>query len=112
MSDKTQQIRERAYQIWEQQGRPEGREVDHWSEAERQLLEGLDAESANEGEGSQMGARQHSGAAMDFAQSDKAEATAQDAAGALNEGAEATELQQTEETGKRRSRGKDAITSR
>lgn len=26
-------IRERAYKIWEDQGRPAGREIDHWTEA-------------------------------------------------------------------------------
>jgi hypothetical protein len=26
-----------AYLIWEQEGRPHGRDVDHWLEAERQL---------------------------------------------------------------------------
>jgi hypothetical protein len=31
-------IRERAYQIWEQEGRPEGRHLDHWLEAEHQLV--------------------------------------------------------------------------
>jgi Protein of unknown function (DUF2934) len=30
-------IRMRAYQIWEQEGRPHGRDEDHWREAERQL---------------------------------------------------------------------------
>ena len=28
-----------AHAIWEQEGRPEGREVDHWLSAERQLRE-------------------------------------------------------------------------
>jgi hypothetical protein len=30
-------IRARAYQIWEQEGRPEGRDLEHWKEAVRQL---------------------------------------------------------------------------
>ena len=29
-------IRERAYQLWEQEGRPEGRDLDHWLRAERE----------------------------------------------------------------------------
>jgi hypothetical protein len=45
MSDKVQRIRERAYQIWEQEGRPEDRETEHWLQAERELHEGLDAEA-------------------------------------------------------------------
>jgi hypothetical protein len=32
-----ERIRMRAYQIWEQEGRPHGRDEDHWREAERQL---------------------------------------------------------------------------
>jgi len=31
-------IRERSYQIWEQEGRPAGRHLDHWLRAERELL--------------------------------------------------------------------------
>ncbi len=29
-TDSDASIRERAYRIWEEEGRPEGREVDHW----------------------------------------------------------------------------------
>jgi len=32
-----ERIRTRAYQIWEQEGRPHGRDREHWHEAERQL---------------------------------------------------------------------------
>jgi Protein of unknown function (DUF2934) len=51
MADREDRIRERAQQIWEEQGRPEGRELEHWHEAERQLHEGLDTESTPEGDG-------------------------------------------------------------
>lgn len=30
-------IAKRAYEIWEQGGRPEGRALDHWMQAEREL---------------------------------------------------------------------------
>jgi hypothetical protein len=53
MMDREDRIRERAHQIWEEQGRPEGRELEHWHEAELQLLEGLDTESVREGGDSQ-----------------------------------------------------------
>lgn len=33
-----EEVEHRAYEIWESEGRPEGREVDHWLAAERQLL--------------------------------------------------------------------------
>ncbi|HTL67416.1 MAG TPA: DUF2934 domain-containing protein [Lacunisphaera sp.] len=32
-----EEISARAYQIWEQSGRPDGHDTDHWLEAERQL---------------------------------------------------------------------------
>jgi hypothetical protein len=31
-------IRERAYAIWEEEGRPAGREWDHWERASREIL--------------------------------------------------------------------------
>lgn len=31
-------VRARAYEIWEAQGRPEGRALEHWLEAERESL--------------------------------------------------------------------------
>ena len=34
---KDDQIRERAYLIWVNEGRPPGRELDHWLRAEREL---------------------------------------------------------------------------
>lgn len=35
--DHEKRIRERAYQLWEDAGRPPGRALEHWVEAERQL---------------------------------------------------------------------------
>ena len=38
MSDgREQAIRERAYALWEQDGRPEGRSLAHWSQAEAEI---------------------------------------------------------------------------
>jgi hypothetical protein len=31
-------IRERAYALWEQEGRPDGREWDHWERASREIV--------------------------------------------------------------------------
>lgn len=42
-----------AYKIWEEQGRPEGRQEDHWAEAERRLRSASDAP----GQTTQMGSR-------------------------------------------------------
>jgi Protein of unknown function (DUF2934) len=36
--DERQIIRELAYEIWEIEGRPEGRAVEHWVRAERRIL--------------------------------------------------------------------------
>ena len=33
-----EQISQRAYEIWNERGRPSGQEVEHWLEAERELL--------------------------------------------------------------------------
>jgi Protein of unknown function (DUF2934). len=33
-----EQIAKRAYEIWNERGRPSGCDVDHWVEAERELL--------------------------------------------------------------------------
>jgi hypothetical protein len=42
------QIRERAYYIWEREGRPQGRELQHWQAALRELtLEGNSANGAS-----------------------------------------------------------------
>lgn len=32
-------VRERAFELWETEGRPEGRDVEHWLDAERELGE-------------------------------------------------------------------------
>lgn len=35
--DRDERIRKRAHEIWEQEGRPDGKEQDHWERAEREL---------------------------------------------------------------------------
>lgn len=35
--DHQERIRQRAHEIWEREGRPEGRDSDHWSQAEQEL---------------------------------------------------------------------------
>ena len=36
MDDKEQRLRDRAYKIWEDAGRPDGSHEDHWKQAEEQ----------------------------------------------------------------------------
>jgi hypothetical protein len=47
MMDNSERIRLRAYEIWIQQGQPEGREFDHWQQARREVL-GSQAENRDE----------------------------------------------------------------
>ncbi|WP_129793836.1 DUF2934 domain-containing protein [Sphingosinicella sp. CPCC 101087] len=37
--DREQRVKQRAYEIWEQSGRPSGRHDDHWDQAQRELEE-------------------------------------------------------------------------
>lgn len=39
--EREQRIRERAHQIWEEEGRPLGRDAEHWERASRQIEEEL-----------------------------------------------------------------------
>lgn len=40
MKDREQKIRERAYEIWDREGRPLGREIEHWTQAAREIDQG------------------------------------------------------------------------
>lgn len=40
LPDQEERIRLRAYEIWEREGRPEGREAEHWDRARREIEEG------------------------------------------------------------------------
>jgi hypothetical protein len=37
MDEREEQIRCRAHELWEQAGKPEGREMDFWLQAEREI---------------------------------------------------------------------------
>jgi hypothetical protein len=37
MPDREERIRERAHQIWEQEGRPDGRQTGHWQRAAEEI---------------------------------------------------------------------------
>lgn len=39
-------VRARAYDLWEREGRPEGRHLDHWAQATREIAE---EDAANQG---------------------------------------------------------------
>ena len=38
-NQRNEKVRERAYQIWEREGRQDGRAEEHWSKAEQELAE-------------------------------------------------------------------------
>jgi hypothetical protein len=105
--DITEKIREIAYSIWEGKGRPEGQHDDDWLEAERRYNEGVGLEPGNEGEGSYTAAKAYDEATTAFAQSGKVEPAAQSAAAALDDPAQAAEMERAEEVGKRHSHGED-----
>ncbi|WEF23050.1 DUF2934 domain-containing protein [Paracoccus sp. S3-43] len=43
--DHQERIKRRAHEIWESEGRPEGRDAEHWSRAEEELRTQTDGES-------------------------------------------------------------------
>ncbi|GAA3269283.1 DUF2934 domain-containing protein [Sphingomonas yabuuchiae] len=46
MEDREEQLRQRAYGIWQSEGEPHGRDRDHWEQAERELTEVVPDEPA------------------------------------------------------------------
>ena len=53
--DNEGKVRERAYYIWEREGRPQGRELQHWQAALRELT--LETNSSNGAAGKSVGPR-------------------------------------------------------
>lgn len=45
--DREHRIRERAYRIWEDQGRPHGRHEDHWRQASQETADELFAQAGS-----------------------------------------------------------------
>lgn len=44
MDSLEQRIRERAYQIWEEEGHPQGRDSEHWQRARSEIMAGQNRE--------------------------------------------------------------------
>lgn len=44
--ERTRRIQDRAHAIWEREGRPHGRDAQHWSEAEREIAAEDDAQAS------------------------------------------------------------------
>jgi Protein of unknown function (DUF2934) len=111
MSDKPNRIHERAYHLWEKAGRPEGRELEHWLEAERELT------GPGNGDGNQThetasdphgihAAEKYNREVQESVGSGKSERAAQEAKKAID-GPERDELKRAEEAGKRPSKGNE-----
>ena len=102
--EKMDQLRSRAYQIWESEGRPQGRDLEHWLEAERELEAEDRKPRPKKEEAGLEAARAYNRDAQEFGRHENVEAKAQEAKHAI-EGAEASELKRAEAIGKSRSRG-------
>ena len=50
-----ERIRRRAYELWEQEGRPDERAVDHWQRAEAEMAEGHAGTGGDESRGEGQG---------------------------------------------------------
>jgi hypothetical protein len=102
MSDTTETTRVGAYQLWQEQGEPEGKDTEHWLRAEWELQEGGKdnaGDGANEGEGSQTGARTYDEATTAFAHNGKVAGAAADAVKAFDNPAEAADMKAAERSG-------------
>ncbi|HEY2110980.1 MAG TPA: DUF2934 domain-containing protein [Dongiaceae bacterium] len=108
MTDKSKpteaEIRKRAHEIWEREGRPEFRDRDHWLKAEAELAAA--GPQRNEGEGSKTAALAYDHSQTEFAQKADVTGKAKAARDALD-GAEGAELRKAEAAGRARSRGED-----
>jgi hypothetical protein len=100
--DRHSRISEEAYKLWEKEGQPQGRHLDHWTEAERQL---------NEGEGNRTAARAYNRKTKEFAESGPVEKQAKQAKADL-ESPKGEELKKAEAKGRSKARGEDPQISR
>lgn len=108
MTDKSKpseaDIRKRAHEIWEREGRPQFRDQEHWLKAEAELAAA--GPQGNEGEGSKTAALAFDRSQTEFAQQGDVVGKAKAARDALD-GAEGPELRKAEAAGRARSRGED-----
>lgn len=103
--EKIEQLRNRAYQIWESKGRPHGRDLEHWLDAEGELEAADDRNHrAIKEEAGLEAARAYHRDVQESGRHENVAARAQEAKHAI-EGAEASELKRSEAIGKSRSRG-------
>jgi len=104
MDDYVKRLHLRAYLIWEREGRPEGREIDHWLAAEREAKEEEDAAGLRAG-------RAYDEGVAEFEKSGKVAEAAEKARKALDS-PEREELEKAQETARRRGKGDDRSAER
>jgi hypothetical protein len=107
MADRTkheEKIRKRAYELWEQDGRPHLRDHDHWLRAEAELEAA--GPQGNEGEGNVTAALAYDHSQTEFAEKADVKRKAKAAKKALD-GPEGPELRKAEAAGKSHSKGED-----
>lgn len=102
-NERHQRITERAHRLWEQEGQPAGRDLDHWVQAEREENQPT---QANEGEGNRTATRAYNRKAKKFAETGPVESQARKAKADLD-GPAARELREAELIGKSHSHGED-----
>ena len=98
-----ERVRELAHQIWEREGRPDGREVENWIAAEREIL-GKDAapqESFSSEAAGREATRAYDSNVKAFSKSGRVAAKVKEAEEALK-GGERESLKKAEAIGKRR----------
>jgi hypothetical protein len=106
MSDeRRQQISEKAYRLWQTEGQPQGRDLDHWVQAEREVS---GSTQANEGEGNRTAARAYNRKAKQFAETGPVGQQARKAKADLD-GPEGKALRDAERIGKSHSHGEDPM---
>ena len=103
-SEVREAIRRRAHELWEAEGRPQGRHLDHWLQAELELSRV--GSQANEGEGNKTAALAFDRSQTQFAREADV-ATYSKAAREALEGREAAELRSAEQAGRAHSHGED-----
>jgi hypothetical protein len=55
IADREEEIRKRAREIWEAEGRPEGRDIAHWEQAKAEIENGVMASVGGEAESIPLG---------------------------------------------------------
>jgi general stress protein YciG len=100
MDEYVRRVRMRAYLIWEREGRPEGKELEHWLAAEREISKEQDAAGLRAGMAYDRDLQQ-------FEKTGRVEKAAKEAERALN-GSEREDLEEAQEIGRRAGKREDS----